>query len=54
MLLYNGTSSDAFYHKGFALYHKGKHCEAAHAFLQGLKLNPSDRVLKQVRKKPLS
>ncbi|KAK3233195.1 hypothetical protein CYMTET_56491 [Cymbomonas tetramitiformis] len=40
-------STDGYYHKGFALYHQKDYSGAAHAFQEGLKLNPSDRVLRQ-------
>ncbi|KAK9816550.1 hypothetical protein WJX72_001812 [[Myrmecia] bisecta] len=40
-------STDGYYHKGFALYHKHDYAGAAHAFQEGLKLNPADRVLRQ-------
>eukprot|EP00854_Cymbomonas_tetramitiformis_P001153 gene1153-1723_t len=51
-------STDGYYHKGFALYHQkdysgavrypnAMHGAVAHAFQEGLKLNPSDRVLRQ-------
>mmetsp|Transcript_19506 Transcript_19506/g.26979 ORF Transcript_19506/g.26979 Transcript_19506/m.26979 type:complete len:154 (-) Transcript_19506:210-671(-) len=40
-------STDGYYHKGFALYHQKNYSDAAHAFQEGLKLNPSDRVLRQ-------
>ncbi|KAF5841381.1 hypothetical protein DUNSADRAFT_13249, partial [Dunaliella salina] len=38
---------DGFYHKGFALFNMKQYAEAAHAFQEGLKLNPADKVLKQ-------
>mmetsp|Transcript_31135 Transcript_31135/g.37682 ORF Transcript_31135/g.37682 Transcript_31135/m.37682 type:complete len:152 (-) Transcript_31135:273-728(-) len=41
------NSTDGYYHKGFALYHQKDYSGAAHAFQEGLKLNPSDRVLRQ-------
>jgi len=40
-------STDGYYHKGFALYHMKEYAEAARAFQEGLRLNPSDRVLRQ-------
>mmetsp|Transcript_35109 Transcript_35109/g.67082 ORF Transcript_35109/g.67082 Transcript_35109/m.67082 type:complete len:151 (+) Transcript_35109:378-830(+) len=41
------NSTDGYYHKGFALYHKKQFSDAAHAFQQGLNLNPADHVLQQ-------
>mmetsp|Transcript_30609 Transcript_30609/g.66803 ORF Transcript_30609/g.66803 Transcript_30609/m.66803 type:complete len:160 (+) Transcript_30609:139-618(+) len=41
------NSTDGYYHKGFALYHQKDYGGAAHSFQEGLKLNPSDRVLRQ-------
>uniref|UniRef100_A0A7S3BT48 Tetratricopeptide repeat protein n=1 Tax=Prasinoderma singulare TaxID=676789 RepID=A0A7S3BT48_9VIRI len=41
------NSTDGWYHKGFALYHRKDYAGAAHAFQEGLKLNPADRVLRQ-------
>lgn len=38
---------DGFYHKGFALFNLKQYAEAAHAFQEGLKLNPADKVLRQ-------
>ncbi|KAG2449422.1 hypothetical protein HYH02_005569 [Chlamydomonas schloesseri] len=38
---------DGYYHKGFALFHLKDYAGAAHAFQQGLKLNPTDKTLRQ-------
>ncbi|GLC36557.1 Hsp90 cochaperone [Pleodorina starrii] len=38
---------DGHYHKGFALFHLKDYAGAAHAFQQGLKLNPTDKTLRQ-------
>eukprot|EP00891_Asterochloris_glomerata_P003425 jgi/Astpho2/3425/Aster-x1149 len=41
------SSTDGYYHRGFALYHLQRYAGAAHAFQEALRLNPHDRVLKQ-------
>ncbi|GAX83653.1 hypothetical protein CEUSTIGMA_g11078.t1 [Chlamydomonas eustigma] len=41
------TIMDGYYHKGFALFNLKKYSEAAHAFQEGLKLSPNDKVLRQ-------
>mmetsp|Transcript_5040 Transcript_5040/g.10937 ORF Transcript_5040/g.10937 Transcript_5040/m.10937 type:complete len:162 (-) Transcript_5040:659-1144(-) len=41
------TIMDGYYHKGFALFNLKQYAEAAHAFQEGLKLNPADKVLRQ-------
>lgn len=38
---------DGFYHKGFALYQMQDYGGAAHAFKEGLKICPADRVIQQ-------
>ncbi|PNH08038.1 Protein STIP1 [Tetrabaena socialis] len=38
---------DGYYHKGFALFHLKDYAAAAHAFQEGLKLNPTDKTLRQ-------
>ena len=35
--------------QGFALFNLKQYAEAAHAFQEGLKLSPADKVLRQVR-----
>lgn len=39
--------TDGWYHKGYALYNMKQYGDAAHAFQEGLKLNPTDKVLRQ-------
>lgn len=38
---------DGYYHKGFALFHLKDYAGSAHAFQEGLKLNPTDKSLRQ-------
>lgn len=38
---------DGYYHKGFALFNLKQYAEAAHAFQQGMTLNPADKQLRQ-------
>jgi len=41
------SSTDGYYHKGFALYKMRDFAAAAATFNQGLKLNPTDKSLSQ-------
>ena len=47
LIALQSTSTDGYYHKGFALYQMQDYSGAAHAFRHGLKLNPTDKVLHQ-------
>uniref|UniRef100_A0A7S0UPD3 Uncharacterized protein n=1 Tax=Polytomella parva TaxID=51329 RepID=A0A7S0UPD3_9CHLO len=38
---------DGYYHKGFALFYMQDYAGAAHAFQSGLRLNPTDKTLRQ-------
>mmetsp|Transcript_13273 Transcript_13273/g.23360 ORF Transcript_13273/g.23360 Transcript_13273/m.23360 type:complete len:141 (-) Transcript_13273:13-435(-) len=38
---------DGYYHKGFARFNLKQFAEAAHAFQEGLKLNPADKAMRQ-------
>lgn len=41
------SCADGYYHKGCALYNLRDYAGAAHAFEEGLRLNPTDRILRQ-------
>jgi len=41
------SSPDGYYHKGFALFQLQDYTAAAHAFHEGLALNPADKIMQR-------